>query len=207
MSQQYPNTRQSTKHSTSGEVDEETTIDARILAAIKLAVREEMGEISQLEKIDKALANIVEVQQRMEVAEESIQFTSERLDALATKVLPALSNRIAQIAETLAHQTLQIDVHRRKWNVFIHGIDGQAGEEEDVTRAKCIKFAREALKVDDADTWHLAACHRSKGKRRYHFAFHWPSSARQVADRDQESARPCQEDFGIGWPATHPSTT
>ena len=99
MSQQYPNTRQSTKHSTSGEVDEETTIDARILADIKLAVREEMGEISQLEKIDKALANLVEVQQRMEVVEESIQFTSERLDALATKVLPTLSNRMAQIAE------------------------------------------------------------------------------------------------------------
>ena len=45
MSQQYPNTRQSAKQSTSWEVDEETTIDARIHAAIKLAVREEMGEI------------------------------------------------------------------------------------------------------------------------------------------------------------------
>ena len=160
-SQQYPNTRQSTKHSTSGEVDEETTIDGRILTAIKLAVREEMCEIfPQLEKIDKALANLVEVQQRMEVVEESIQFTSEHLDALATKVLPALSIHMAQIAESLAHQTLQVDVHCLKWNVVIHGIDGPAGEEEDVTRAKCIKFAREALKVDDADTWHLAACHR-----------------------------------------------
>ena len=87
MSQQYSNTRQSTKHSTSGEVDEETTIDARIRAAIKLAVREEMGEISQLEKIDKALANLEEVQQRTEVVEESIQFTSERLNVLATSVV------------------------------------------------------------------------------------------------------------------------
>ena len=66
---------------------------------------------------------------------------------------------MTQIAESLAHQTLQIDVHRWKWNVVIHGIEGPAGK-EDVTRAKCIKFAREALKVDDADTGHLAACHR-----------------------------------------------
>ena len=165
MSKQHPVTRQSTKHSTSGEVDEETNIDAWILAAIKLAVREELGDISsRLENIDRTLANLVEVQRRMEVVEESIQFTSERLDALATEVLPALSNHMAQIAESLAHQTLQIDVHRRKWNVIIHGIDGPAGEEEGVTRTKCVNFAREVLKVADADAWHLAACHRLSQK-------------------------------------------
>ena len=119
----------------------ETNIDARILAAIKLAVREEMGDIStRLENIDRILASLVEVQRRMEVVEESIQFTSERLDALATEVLPALSNHMVRIAESLAHQTLQIDVHRRKWNVVIQGIDGPAGEEESVTRTKCFIF-------------------------------------------------------------------
>ena len=141
MSKQYPVTRQSTKHSTSGEVDEETNIYARILAAIKLAVREEMVDISTgLENIDRTLASFVEVQWRMEVVEESIQFTSERLNALATEVLPALSNHMARIAESLAHQTLQIDVHRRKWNVVIHGIDGPAGEDEGVTRSKCVNL-------------------------------------------------------------------
>ena len=165
MSKQHPVTRQSTKHSTSGEVDEETNIDAWILAAIKLAVMEELGDISsRLENIDRTLANLVEVQRHMEVVEESIQFTSERLDALATEVLPALSNHMARIAESLAHQTLQIDVHRRKWNVMIHGIDGPAGEEEGVTRTKCVNFAREVLKVADADAWHLAACHRLSRK-------------------------------------------
>ena len=161
MSQEYPNTRQATKQSTSGEVDEEIDIDARILAAIKLAVREAMGEISaRLENVDRTIANLVEVQQRIEVVEESIQYTSDRLAALATEVLPALSNHMSQIAETLTHQTLQIDVHRRKWNILIHGIEGPAGEEEGITRAKCIQFAREVLKVTDAETWHLAACHR-----------------------------------------------
>ena len=85
MSKQHPVTRQSTKHSTSGEVDEETNVDARILAAIKLAVREGTGDIStRLENIDRTLASLVEVQRRMEVVEESVQFTTERLDALAT---------------------------------------------------------------------------------------------------------------------------
>ena len=120
-----------------------------------------MGEISsRLENIDKTLANLVEVQQRIEVVEEHIQYTSDHLDALATEVLPALSNHMLQIAETLAHQTLQIDVHRRKWNIAIQGIEGPAGEEEGITRAKCTQLAREVLKVTDADTWHLAACHR-----------------------------------------------
>ena len=57
-------------------MDEEIDIDSRILAAIKLAVRKEMGEISsRLENIDKTLANPVEVQQRIEVVEESIRKT------------------------------------------------------------------------------------------------------------------------------------
>ena len=57
-------------------MDEEIDIDSRILAAIKLAVREEMGEISsRLENINKTLANPVEVQQWIEVVEESIRVT------------------------------------------------------------------------------------------------------------------------------------
>ena len=71
---------------------------------------------------------------------------------------------MARIAESLAHQTLQIDVHMRKWNVVIHGIDGPAEEEEGVTRTKCVNFALEVLKVADVDAWHLAACHRLSRK-------------------------------------------
>ena len=31
---------------------------------------------------------------------------------------------------------------------------------EHATHAKCIQFAQEVLKVEDAASWHLAACHR-----------------------------------------------
>ena len=148
------------KQSISGE-EGEIAIDAGILAAIKVVVREEMGVISaRLDNINKTLIKLVEVQQRLVEVDEGLQFTSERLNALATEVLPAVTDHMARIAESLAHQTLQIDVHRRKWNIIIHGIEGPAGELEHTTRAKCIQFAQEVLKVEDAATWHLAACYR-----------------------------------------------
>ena len=143
----------------------EITIDDGILAAIKVVVREEMGVISaRLDSIDKTLANLVELQQRILEVEEGLQFTSERLNTLATEVLPAMCDHMARITESLAHQTLQIDVHRRKWNIVIHGIEGPVGELECATRAKCIQFAKEVLQVEDAATWHLAACHRLSQK-------------------------------------------
>ena len=160
MSKQYP-TRQAMKQSTSGE-EGEITIDADILAAIKVVVREEMGVISA--RLDKTLANLVELHQRILEVEEGLQFTSERLNTLTTEVLPAMCDHMARITESLAHQTLQIDVHRRKWNIVIHGIEGPAGELECATRAKCIQFAKEVLKVEDAATWHLATCHRLSQK-------------------------------------------
>ena len=81
MSKQYP-TRQAMKQSTSGE-EGEITIDAGILAAIKVVVREEMGVISaRLDNINETLIKLVEVQQRLVEVEEGLQFTSERLSAL-----------------------------------------------------------------------------------------------------------------------------
>ena len=157
MSKQY-STRQAMKQSTSAE---EITIDTGILAAIKVVVREEMGVISaRLDNIDKKLVKLVDVQQHLVEVEEGLQFTREGLNSLATERLPAISSHIAQITESLAHQTLQIDVHRRKWNIIIHGIEGPADDLEHATRAKGIQFAQEVLKVEDAASWHLAACHR-----------------------------------------------
>ena len=43
-------------------------------------------------------------------------------------------------------------------------VTSKAGELECATRAKCIQFAKEVLKVEDVATWHLAACHRLSQK-------------------------------------------
>ena len=92
MSKQYP-----IRQSQSRQEDEEVAVDGRLIAAIKQVVREEMGQIStRLDSIDKTLTIVMEIQQRIEVVEESIQFMSARLDSLATEILPALSDHMAK---------------------------------------------------------------------------------------------------------------
>lgn len=137
-------------------------IDPRILAAIKQVIHEEVG--SRLARIDEALASLVKVNERMEALEKSMQFTAERLDATVKQLLPAITDHMAQLADGLVQQTLQIDVHRRKWNLILHGVDGPAGEDEAATRSTCVSFANSVLKVSDAKSTQFAACHRLSGK-------------------------------------------
>ena len=57
-------------------------------------------------------------------------------------------------------QTLELDVHRRKWTLTIPGLKGDADEHEDDTRDACIDLAKTHLDVKDAKASDLAACHR-----------------------------------------------
>ena len=68
------------------------------------------------------------------------------------------------IPTTTIGKQLEIDVHRRKWNLVIHGIDGGAGEDEATTRQTCKDFAKHVLKVDDADATLFSVCHRLSPK-------------------------------------------
>ena len=56
-------------------------------------------------------------------------------------------------------QTLDLDVHRRKWTLTIQGLKGPADEDEDETRAACVALARDYLQVNNASDTDLAACH------------------------------------------------
>ena len=140
-------------------------LDPRIIQAITLAVKDEMKPINErLTSIDKSLIKLVEIEKRVTDLEKSVQFTSDRMDSLVNELLPSLADHVRKVSNSLAQQTLQMDVHRRKWNMIIHGIDGAAGEDEGVTRAKCVKFAKDVLKVNDADNTHFQACHRLSRK-------------------------------------------
>ena len=55
---------------------------------------------------------------------------------------------------------LNKDVHDCKWALVISGIKGSAGESVCDTKQSCIKFAKEHLKVVDAETTQMATCHR-----------------------------------------------
>ena len=71
---------------------------------------------------------------------------------------------MSHLAEALARRQLELEVHRRKWNLVIHGIQGDAKEDGSVTRQTCVQFAKTALKVPDAEATAFAACHRLSQK-------------------------------------------
>ena len=148
-------------------------IDAQITAAIKAAVKEEMKEMKDeltevrksIKEVNDRLAELTSVMTRLGEVELAIEDTSSRLEHATTTILPEMVAHTAKLAEALALQNLQIDVHRRKWNVTIHGIAGAEGEAESVTRKKVLEFAKDALKLEEVDETHFQACHRLGRKK------------------------------------------
>ena len=136
-------------------------VDPKILAAIRQIIREEITP--ELKSLRTSVDDLVKMQQRIGDLEKAMKDTQDRLEATVKQLLPQITGHLAKLSEGLAQQTLQMDVHRRKWNLIIHGIDGPAGEEEAATRASCTKFARDTLRVADADATRYSACHRLSG--------------------------------------------
>ena len=151
-----------TLRSTTG--DEEDEIDPQLLAALRKAIKEELAPISKrLEKIEKNVKELAEFKVRLDAVETAMQNSSDMMDTLVRDTLPSVSTHLSSVAEGLALQTLKIDVHRRKWNLIIHGVKGAAGEREHITRDSMINFARNTLKAQNPVTSDLAACHRLSG--------------------------------------------
>ena len=75
-------------------------------------------------------------------------------------LLPTITDHIPQLTKGLAQRQLDLEVHRRKWNLVIHGIESVAKEEDEVTHGICKGFAHTVLKVRDAKETVFAACHR-----------------------------------------------
>ena len=73
---------------------------------------------------------------------------------------PPFARHIQEVTTGLALQTMDLDVHRRKWSLTIHGLKGEAGEEEENTRDACVKLAKDHLGIPDPATTDFAACHR-----------------------------------------------
>ena len=132
-------------------------------------LRDEMNDIfkneiadikSKMSSIDAQLKNTLAIKEAMEAVEKVVDYTSSRLDDIYSVSMPALSKHVEQVAVGLAMQTLDLDVHRRKWTLKIQGLKGPADEDEDDTRAACVTLARDYLQVDNASDADLAACHR-----------------------------------------------
>ena len=100
------------------------SIRAKMQAVIKAEVS------GRLERLETSLQQLAELSQDVVAVKWSIDFTSKNLDDLHQTVLPALASHIEQVATSLALQTLDLDMHRRKWSITIHGLKGKAKEEE-----------------------------------------------------------------------------
>ena len=146
-----------------GSDDEDSPLDPRILAAIRQVVKEEVS--SRLTKLQTTIDSLKEIQTRVDNIEKSLQYTSDLLEETVKRTLPSLADHVAQLTEAMTMQTLNLDVHRRKWNMILHGIEGPENESESDTRAKCLRFATEVLKVDDGQSTHMSACHRLSRKQ------------------------------------------
>ena len=132
-----------------------SSVSTELLAAIKLAIKDAVS--TQLANIDKALTQINE---RIECLEHYMQTTSDRLEDAITTMLPAITAHMSHLAEALALGQLKLEVHRRKWNLVIHGIQGDAEEDGAVRRQACSNFAKTVLKVTDAEATTFPACRR-----------------------------------------------
>ena len=125
---------------------------------IKSVLKEEFGD--HLSHIERELTKLTTVYDKVQDVEAAINFNSQRLDDICQTSLPALASHVEKVATALALQTLDIDVHRRKWSLAIHGVKGKAGETEADTRSSCVALARQHLGVANATEADFSACHR-----------------------------------------------
>ena len=135
-------------------------VDPNTIVAIALVVDKLLDKRlkAQTSDIDNALSD------KISSLEKNLSALSEKYDNLKTKTLPAFASHVANVTNQLALRNLELETHRRKWNLILHGIDGNEGESQHTTREKVMKFAKENLKVKDTAI-HLAACHRLSRKK------------------------------------------
>lgn len=143
--------------------------------AVKTALELKLDPIrKQLDQIENSITNLNKVVQRVaeletevEDVKNSVQNCTDSVEILEKTTLPAITEHFARVGEHLAHHTLKLDAHRRKWNVIIHGIEGDVGEDESATRKKTTDFAQHFLGLDQkvAEGTSMSACHRLSHKK------------------------------------------
>ena len=132
---------------------------------VKATIKDEVDALSsRLGNIEQQMKLLAELKATVNAVETSITYTSGRIDDLCKDSLPGslptLARHIQEVTTGLALQTMDRDVHRRKWSLTIHGLKGEAGEDEEVTRDACVKLAKDHLDISDAAPTDFAACHR-----------------------------------------------
>ena len=135
-----------------------TMIRNTVRDEIQAVVKQEVSD--RLDRFEKQLTQLSALQQQMGDVTAAIDFASKKLEDLKSSSLPAplTYNHVKRVAEALAMQTLNLDMHRRKWSLTINGIKGASSEDDVDTRNACLQLARDHLGIPDADPNDLGAC-------------------------------------------------
>lgn len=136
-------------------------VSPSLLKAFRSIVRQELDR--RLEPIENSIKELTDIRNRVDAAEAAIEDTSARLETLTAVSLPSLTDQLNSMLEGLALQTLELDIHRRKWNLCIHGLKGVAREPAETTRAHCVAMAKQYLQVPNAAPSDFSAAHRLGG--------------------------------------------
>ena len=128
---------------------------------MKASLNTEVADLKErLDTIDVQLQQALAIKDTVVAVEKALDHTSQRIDDIYRVPFPALSRQVEQAAVGLAFQTLDLDVHHRKWALTIQGLTSEEKEDETVTRSLCVDLAKQHLGVSDAAGSDLAACHR-----------------------------------------------
>ena len=129
-------------------------VSKEILAAIQTAVKDAVA--TALLTAMKAWEDKISALQDQTAA---LEFKSANLE----KENSTLKVQLESIATTSALNAIDKEVYNRKWNVIIHGINGQKNEPENVTEDKVREMGTKILKINNANdrvAHPFAACHR-----------------------------------------------
>ena len=106
---------------------------------IKTALDAELDD--RLTKLKIQRHKLFPLHNACEDKEDSINFTSHKVDDLCDTQWPALASHIENVPTVLALHTLDLDVHWSKWSLTIHGIKCATREEDDVICKACLDLA------------------------------------------------------------------
>ena len=113
----------------------------------------------RLSKIEKNIQCIAQMKKDITSLEDSMDFHTKELETVRGSTLPTLVAHLNKVVTAISLQNVDLNMHRRKFQLIIHGIKGPAKEDSGSTRKSLLDMATKRLGVD-ATANDLAACHR-----------------------------------------------
>ena len=142
---------------------ENISIDQNTVVAIVLVVDKLLSSKlnAQTTEIDRSLTEkISALESTISSLESSLSFLSKKYDTLKNTTIPALASHVSTVANNLALRNLELETHRRKWNLIVHGLKGDQDEPQKTTRDTALSFAKNKLKLQNTENIRISACHR-----------------------------------------------